>query len=263
MVMSLSALGNNEAAIKEREFVGNALAHFELLAADASKLTSFYTQLFEWETNDDNIVGYPVTNTGCVNISGGFSGTTSPPATVLYFQSANMHNDLARAEASGARTVASVTSIEGVKFARFLDPYGHTIGLWEVGTELFPAKPELRNPIVGFELSGHDLLHVASFYKNVFSWDINVIEGWINTGGQGVTGRIVEERGAELRLSVVVHSDDLDATTAKVLELGGKVADDKTINGSSWKDGEAVVRFNDPHGNIFAVTTSKSQVDFC
>ncbi len=99
--------------------------------------------------------------------------------------------------------------------------------------------------IVHFDVAGPDEAALHRFYAGVLDWQVEPQgPGYalVRTPDGGPDGAVVEGSDASLTLGVAV--DDLDATVARVAELGGEVLMPPTDNG--WVVKALVV---DPAGN--------------
>ena len=113
--------------------MGKPVVHFEIIGSDASKLQTFYSELFDWNINADNEMHYGLVEAANgVGIGGGISGgaETGPPRVSIYVAVDDIPAHLAKAERLGGRTLMPETEIPGmVTFGMFADPDGNTIGL--------------------------------------------------------------------------------------------------------------------------------------
>jgi len=99
--------------------------------------------------------------------------------------------------------------------------------------------------IVHFDVAGPDEAALHRFYAGVLDWRVEPQgPGYalVRTPDGGPDGAVVEGSDASLTLGVAV--DDLEATVARVTELGGEVLMPPTDNG--WVVKALVV---DPAGN--------------
>lgn len=97
-----------------------------------------------------------------------------------------------------------------------------------------------QHPIVHIEFSAKDLDASAQFYRALFGWkiepDLQLNYATFETG-EGVGGGFnpVQENFPAGTVLVYVDTEDIDATLAKVEQLGGKVLVPKTeIPGIGW-----------------------------
>jgi len=115
--------------------MGRPVVHWEIGARDAERLQKFYGDLFDWQINADNPMGYGLVITGARE-QGGIDGGImkapegAPPYMALYVEVDDLEAYVAKAEGMGASTLMPPTPIEGVgRIAMLQDPEGHMIGL--------------------------------------------------------------------------------------------------------------------------------------
>jgi predicted enzyme related to lactoylglutathione lyase len=119
--------------------MGQPVVHFEVMGKDGERLRSYYAELFGWEIDADNPLGYGViTREGNVNaagegIGGGVGG--SPPGyeghVTFYVEVPDVEAALAKAESLGGTRMMGPDKVPEVdiEIALFSDPEGHVIGL--------------------------------------------------------------------------------------------------------------------------------------
>ena len=124
--------------------MGQPVVHFEIAGKDGPALQSFYSQLFEWEIDTNNPMGYGVvTREGNTapdgrGIGGGISqGPDGYPGHVtFYVEVPDVEAALAKAEGLGAtRMMGPMEVMEGLVIGLFTDPEGHTIGVVKTGPD--------------------------------------------------------------------------------------------------------------------------------
>lgn len=104
-----------------------------------------------------------------------------------------------------------------------------------------------HHPIVHIDFEGADPKALAGFYGDLFGWQIHTDVPSNYTmfqaeGGPG--GGFVPLSGSGNQVIVYVHTDDIEASLARAVELGGAVCVPKQeMPGGAW----AV--FTDPTGN--------------
>jgi len=94
----------------------------------------------------------------------------------------------------------------------------------------------MGNPFVHVELATHDLGKAKSFYKSLFSWELDDVDmggGMMYTMikvGEGTGGGMMTNPmpGAPSAWLPYAHVDDIVAATAKAKSLGAKVLRDVT-----------------------------------
>jgi uncharacterized protein len=120
--------------------MGQPVVHFEVVGKDGEKLQRFYGELFGWEINADNPMGYGMVNReGNVNPDGiGIGGGIGPgpddsyPGHVtFYVEVPDVEQALQQAESLGGTRLFGPETLEGarVTLGQFSDPEGHMIGL--------------------------------------------------------------------------------------------------------------------------------------
>ena len=107
------------------------------------------------------------------------------------------------------------------------------------------------HPIVHIEFSASDRQAAGKFYAELFGWKVQQMPemnyATIDTGQTGIGAGLnpVQENYPAGTVIVYIHSDDIDATLARVQELGGKILVPKSeIPGVGWFG-----MFADPSGN--------------
>jgi predicted enzyme related to lactoylglutathione lyase len=117
--------------------MGQPVVHFEVQGNDREALTSFYRDLFGWETKDVSEMNYTMVETGGEGgINGGIGGIPpgAPGGVTFYVGSDDVAGALSRAEELGGRTVAGPMDMpDGDKWALLADPEGHVVGLYGSG----------------------------------------------------------------------------------------------------------------------------------
>jgi uncharacterized protein len=126
-------------ARKERG-MGQAVVHFEVIGKDAERLQSYYSELFGWEIDAENPLGYGTvardgnTNSAGAGIGGGIAAGPSPDYeghVTFYVEVPDIEAALGKAESLGGTRVYGPVPVPGteVELGQFTDPEGHLIGL--------------------------------------------------------------------------------------------------------------------------------------
>jgi predicted enzyme related to lactoylglutathione lyase len=127
----------------EGETMGQPVVHFEVIGQDGDKLRRYYSDLFGWEVNADNEMGYGIVSREGnlspegIGIGGGISG--GPPGyeghVTFYVAVPDVEAALQKAESlGGTRVMGPETIMDSMVLGQFKDPEGHVIGL---------VKPEM------------------------------------------------------------------------------------------------------------------------
>ena len=118
--------------------MGQPVVHFEVIGKDGEKLRGYYAELFDWEIDADNDMGY-----GLVQREGNLSdegvgiagGVAQGPEgydghVTFYVEVPDVEASLAKAESLGGTRVMGPETIMGdLVLGQFTDPEGHLIGL--------------------------------------------------------------------------------------------------------------------------------------
>ena len=119
------------------------------------------------------------------------------------------------------------------------------------------ARPApAKNPVVHWELACHDSEKSATFFKNVFEWEIamvpnTIIHGCRTTGEDGgIDGGIFTLSRAKLPfLTIYIEVTEIEKKAEMIKENGGLVHEDPhEIFPGIW-----ICLFNDPSGVTFAM----------
>jgi predicted enzyme related to lactoylglutathione lyase len=120
--------------------MGQPVIHFEIIGKDGEKLRSYYSELFGWEIDANNPMNYGMvqrdgnTNADGIGIGGGIG--TGPEGysghVTFYVEVPDVEAALAKAESlGGSRTMGPDKVTDEVEIGLFVDPEGHTIGLFK------------------------------------------------------------------------------------------------------------------------------------
>jgi uncharacterized protein len=118
--------------------MGNPVVHFEVVGKDGPKLQKYYADMFGWEIDADNPMGYGTiqrdgnTTPEGAGIGGGVG--TGPEGyeghVTFYVQVPDVEAALVQAESlGGTRMMGPDEVMPGLEIALFSDPEGHVIGL--------------------------------------------------------------------------------------------------------------------------------------
>lgn len=122
--------------------MGRPVVHFEVVGRDGPALQSFFAELFDWNIDSNNPMGYGIvareenTSAEGIGIGGGIGpGPEGYPGHVtFYVEVPDVEEALTKAESlGGTRTMGPEEVMEGLVIGLFNDPEGHTIGLFQGG----------------------------------------------------------------------------------------------------------------------------------
>ena len=119
--------------------MGQPVVHFEIIGKDGKKLIDYYSELFGWEIDANNPMGYGVvqrdgnTNADGAGIGGGVAGGPEgyEGHVMFYIEVPDVEAGLAKAEGLGGSRVMGPDEVPGmgIVLGHFKDPEGHLIGL--------------------------------------------------------------------------------------------------------------------------------------
>ncbi len=122
--------------------MGQPVVHFEVIGKDGEKLQSYYSELFGWEIDSDNPMGYGVvqrdgnTNPDGAGIGGGVAAGPEgyDGHVTFYIEVPDPEASLAMAEELGGKRLFGPDQVmPGLVIGQFTDPEGHLIGVVKTG----------------------------------------------------------------------------------------------------------------------------------
>lgn len=124
--------------------MGQPVVHFEVIGKDGDKLKGYYSDLFGWEIDSNNPMGYGIVPRDAnvaddgAGIGGGIAaGPEGYEGHVTFYVGVpDVEAALARAEElGGTRVMGPDTIMDGaLTLGQFKDPEGHLIGLVTPGS---------------------------------------------------------------------------------------------------------------------------------
>ncbi|HYV01582.1 MAG TPA: VOC family protein [Actinomycetota bacterium] len=116
--------------------MGQPVIHFEVIGRDGAALQRYYSELFDWEIDANNPMGYGTVPQYKREDGLGIGGGIGPGPegyeghVTFYVEVPDVEAALAKAESlGGKRTMGPEEMTEGVVIGLFTDPEGHLIGL--------------------------------------------------------------------------------------------------------------------------------------
>jgi uncharacterized protein len=118
--------------------MGQPVVHFEVIGKDGDKLRGYYAELFDWDIDADNDMGYGLVqregnlSDEGVGIAGGIAQGPEGYAghVTFYVEVPDVEAALAKAESlGGTRLMGPETIMGDLVLGQFTDPEGHMIGL--------------------------------------------------------------------------------------------------------------------------------------
>jgi len=214
----------------------------DLWTSDVKGADRFYNELFGWQTEEPNpeFGGYFMFTRDGVPVAGGMGDMGDMSAQNLwkiYLATDDIDKTVARADAEGADIVTGAMQVgdSGIQ-AVLIDPTGAHFGVWQpLEFAGFTVLHE-KNAPSWFELHTRDYDRALDFYRSVFGWETNAIEGMAYStvadpdGGEEVAGVLDAApflpEGVPSHWSVYWEVADAAATAALAGRLGGTVVND-------------------------------------
>jgi predicted enzyme related to lactoylglutathione lyase len=232
---------------------------------DQPAAKEFYSGLFGWEAEDMPVgdgMTYSMMRAGGRDVAAiarqpqQQSEAGVPPMWQSYVSVESADDAAARAGELGATVhMPAFDVLEAGRMAVIQDPQGAFFMVWEPRRHFGAALVNAHGAMTWNELATTDLDAASAFYGDLFGWSTEESEGgpgrylMLENGGTRNGGiREVMPAGTPPHWVVYFGSDDVDASLAKVEELGGtKVMDPFDI--SVGRIGVA----QDPQGAYFSI----------
>ena len=121
--------------------MGRPVIHFEILGKDGARLHRYYAELFDWEIDASNPIGYGLvareqnlTPDG-IGIGGGVGSVEGYDGHVTFYVGVpDVEAALAKAESLGGTRLMGPEKVMGrLEIGQFADPEGHLVGLVRSG----------------------------------------------------------------------------------------------------------------------------------
>jgi uncharacterized protein len=236
----------------------------DLSTTDQDGAKQFYSGLFGW-TAIDNPVGDGVVYS-MMQIDGKDVAAISPQPqqqrdmgvpplwnSYVTVESADAAAD--RAQKLGATVHAPAFDVMDVgRMAVIQDPQGAFFMVWEPKSHIGASLVNARGALSWNELASPDMEASAGFYRELFGWQIEPIDGAamsylvIQNQGHG-NGGIRPAQGQEPSYWLVyLGADDINADTSKAGELGATTLVEPTDIGMGH-----ISVLQDPQGAVFAL----------
>ena len=228
---------------------------------DASK--RFYSALFGWTAVTDprpEVGGYTM-----FSLDGSPAAAVAPlmnPQQPVAWQISIAVPDVdeaaAAAQKAGARLWMGPMDVLDIgRWALLSDPSGAAYSLWQAGTFTGFGVMDEPNAFGWIDGGTRDVPGSVKFYQDTLGWEVMSAEGYqmMSLGGRMFGGLM--EMGDFFPPEVPAHwnpffvSADVDASAAKVRELGGSV-----LHGPEdvqMENGPRIAVLQDPQGGVFGV----------
>lgn len=212
---------------------------FDLSSSDPAISRAFYEGLFGWTAHDTppDFGGYVNFYKGDAMIAGMMQnpGQGAPDGWTTYLKTDDAAATAEAITAAGGTVLFPPTDVMGLgTMAIALDPTGSVIGLWQPGTMAGYALSQEAGTPVWHELQTNDYPAEVSFFENAFGWTTAVMSNTADFRYTTLTVDSVDYSGimdgsaylpkdVPSAWEIYIGVDDVDASVAKAVELGGTV----------------------------------------
>ena len=228
--------------MNDQNIPAGAPCWIDLMTSDINSSREFYAALFGWnyEVGDEETYGGYTTalkdgRTVAGLMQSGKDSEGYPDMWTTYLRVNDMAASMDAAKNAGAMAYMEPMDIpEQGKMAMIGDPSGASVGLWEFGGHTGFQAHEETGAAAWHELHSKDYQAAISFYQSVFGLQATVMSDTdefrytnLVDGGRELAG--IMDASAWLTdevpssWQVYFQTDDVDATIAKALTLGGTI----------------------------------------
>ncbi len=212
----------------------------DLMTSDQERARDFYGQVFGWTASEssEEFGGYFSFSKEGALVAGGMPqqpGSEQPDVWSIYLATDDAAKTVETATANGGQVQVDVMVIaDQGTMAYVIDPGGAMIGIWQPDVHKgFGIHGEPGTPS-WFELHTRDFDASVAFYRTVFRDEIQVGSDtpefrytMLADGETGLAGIMDASgflpEGVPAHWSVYFGVDDVDASLAKIVELGGSI----------------------------------------
>jgi uncharacterized protein len=236
----------------------------DLATTDQDAAKQFYSQLFGWEAID-NPIGEGMVYS-MMQIDGKDVAAVStqpqqqrdagvPPLWNSYVNVESADAAADRAQKLGATVHAPPFDVMDVgRMAVIQDPQGAFFMVWEPKQHIGASLVNARGALSWDELASPDMDASAEFYRELFGWQIEPMEGGgmpylvIQNDGHSNGGIRPAQENEPCYWLVYFGADDINADTSKAAELGGTALVEPMDIGVG-----KISVVQDPQGAVFAM----------
>jgi uncharacterized protein len=234
----------------------------ELATSDEHAAKGFYTSLFGWDAEDDELPGGGIYTTYKINNKSVAASNKQqdeeakmgiPPHWNSYICVEDADQALKVAESAGATVLAPAFDVMDIgRMAVLADPAGAVVSVWQPRTQIGAQVRDEDNTLTWNELATTDAAKAKAFYVEVFGWaptDMDMPNGTYTTFkvGEEWAGGMMQWPDMQPHWLAYFQVPDADATAAKARELGAEaMLEPQAITGVG-----KVAIFRDPQGAAF------------
>lgn len=204
----------------------------DLAVDDQQRAIAFYTGLFGWEVEVGDHVMCRVDGRSVAGIAAK-QRPGQPTAWTTYLAADDVDEVAGKVTDAGGRLLMEPSEFAGLgRMAVAVDSTGAAFGVWQAIDHIGTERANEPSTLVWNEQLSGDLEDAKRFYAATFGYTYEIFEPWSDpyvmcevdgetVGGLGALGPDLAESPAHWRPYFLVP--DVDAATARVIELGGQV----------------------------------------
>lgn len=214
----------------------------DLMSSDTDSALAFYGDIFGWraEPGGEEYGGYISLYQGDAIVAGLMKNEANsgyPDGWSTYLSTADIHATVSAAEsAAGTILLQPMDVVSMGAMAMIADPGGAAVGVWQPKEHAGFAAHGTAGTPYWHELHTRDYPVVVPFYQNVFGWqteitgDTDEFRYTVQVAGPDQFAGIMDARGflpagVPSSWQVYFGATDVDATLARIVELGGSVVE--------------------------------------
>ena len=256
-----------------KQYPDGMFSWVDLTTTDIEGAHAFYSGLFGWQPDPQPLPGggsYTNFRLNGYAVAGGgqmlpdMEAAGMPAAWTSYVNHSDIDSVVARASEAGAMVFMPPMDImDQGRMALLQDPGGAAFGLWQPARHIGAQVVNQPNSLVWNELQTRDRQVAGAFYNKVFGWDERVNETgylmWHEAGRVHCGAMAIDESWGDAPSHWLVYFlvDDVDATAARAIELGGEVLHGPMDPGPIGR----LAVLKDPQGAVFAVIRYNGPAD--
>lgn len=252
-----------------KKYPAGTFSWVDLMTTDQPAAKKFYSTLFGWHINDmpmgpDSVYtmleleGKSVAALSQMSPEQQEQGM--PPVWNSYITVDNADKSAAKAKSLGGTIVAEPFDVfDAGRMAVIQDPTGAIFSVWQPKTHIGASYVNYPNCLTWNELATTDREKANAFYEGLFGWTRNdqdmgdgvIYTSFMNNGRMngGMMQMTEEWGGAPSHWMVYFAVEDVDASAAKVKELGGQVH----VGPQDIPDTGRFAMVQDPQGAMFSI----------
>lgn len=255
------------------EYPDGLFCWIDLATSDIAGAKVFYSGLFGWESVDVPIPGGGSYTNFTINGNRVAGGSQLDPAMqpdsstvwTSYVKHSSVDDVAAKVTAAGGSVMwPAMDVMEEGRMGMYQDPTGAFFGVWEPKNHIGAQHVNAPNTLVWNELMTTDQDQAAEFYGKVFDWKKSddgsgygmfAVGERIQAGMMTIDPATMGEMPPHWGMYIMV--EDIDASAAKVVELGGTLL--RPVFAAGEMGRMAVVQ--DPQGAVFNIMQFNGPVD--